>query len=842
MRGLAAHKRRLVSTVIAVLLGVAFMAGSLIFTDTMKQSLAGVYAEAEQGTDAVVRGPEVFEGAYGTNHEPVDASLVRRVAAVEGVAGVAPRIEGYAQVLGRDGEPIDDITKGGMPAGAAWSDVESLNPFRLVDGSAPAADSEVVVDRSVADAAELSVGDTVTVLTSAAPRTLEVSGIATFGDEDNRAGTRTVLFTPSAAASMLGRDGVVDSIAVAAAEGVSEEDIVSRLAPALGNEVSVVTGTALAAENADRGNVDVEFFGVFMTVMAVVALLVGAFIINNTFTILVAQRTRELALLRAIGASGRQVRRSVALEATVIGAMASALGLIGGVGIAKGIQILFRGFGVSLPDGSLVVEPRSLGIAFAVGFVITVVSALLPARRAAKIAPVAAMRSVSVDRTGTSKRRIVIGLVMLALSAAAVIGGILGSQVPPVMLGALVGFLGVAVIAPVLARPVVRVVGAVLPRMFGVRGRLARENAARNPRRTAATASALMIGVALVGAITVFANSAKSSITESFAKEFRGDLVLDSGAWQYGGLSPALSEDLAARPEVGAVAGKQFAQAQVGDSVTDLSGWPAASVEKVFDLGVSAGSVAGLGNDGIAVATAYAEDHGWQVGSTVPVTFGTGATETFTIKALFDKPDWVGKVWVDRAAFSAAVPGSLDQSVYVAAADGVAATALESAVDEVGAAYKTADVLDLAAMKEAVVEEFATVLGIVYALLALAIGIALLGIANTVALSVVERTRELGLLRAVGMSRAHLRGMVRWEAALIAVFGTLTGLVVGLALARAMVFAIANSGTAETANFVVPVGQLVVIVAIAAAAGVLAALLPARRAAKLDVLEAISTA
>jgi putative ABC transport system permease protein len=452
------------------------------------------------------------------------------------------------------------------------------------------------------------------------------------------------------------------------------------------------------------------------------------------------------------------------------------------------------------------------------------------------------MRSVSIDTSGTSRRRIVIGLVLMALSAAGVVGGIASGQVPPVMLGALGGFLGVATIAPVLARPVVRATGVLLPRAFGVRGHLARENAARNPRRTAATASALMIGVALVGAITVFVNSAKSSITESFGKEFRGDLVLESGAWQYGGLSPALSEDLASRPEVGAVAGKQFAQAQVGDSVTDLSGWPAASVEKVFDLGVTAGSVSELGADGIAVATAYAEDNGWTVGSTVPVIFGTGATEKFTVRAVFDKPDWVGKVWVDRAAFSAAVPGSLDASVYVAAADGVSATELEAAVGEVGTAYATADLLDRVAMQERVVAEFNTVLGIVYALLALAIGIALLGIANTVALSVVERTRELGLLRAVGMSRAHLRSMIRWEAALFAVFGTLTGLVVGLALARAMVFAIANSGTAETTNFVVPVGQLLVIVAIAAAAGVLAALLPARRAAKLDVLEAISTA
>jgi putative ABC transport system permease protein len=451
------------------------------------------------------------------------------------------------------------------------------------------------------------------------------------------------------------------------------------------------------------------------------------------------------------------------------------------------------------------------------------------------------MRSVALDRTGTSRRRIVIGLVLLTASAVAVVAGIIGKQVPAVMLGAVGGFFGVATIAPLLARPVVRAAGVLLPRLFGIRGHLARENAMRNPRRTAATASALMIGVALVGAITVFANSGKWSITTSFDKEFQGDLVLESGAWMYGGLSPELSSDLATRPEVGAVAGKQFTQAQVGDTVAEFAGWPAASVGKVFDLGVASGSVADMGTDGIALSTRYAEDNGWTMGSSVPVTFATGATRTFTVKALFDKPDFVGKAWVDRAAFTAAVPGTLDTSVYVAAADGVDMAALEAAVTDVSSAYGTAEVLDRAAMKQRVVEGFNMVLGIVYALLALAIGIALLGIANTVALSVVERTQELGLLRAVGMSRAHLRGMVRWEAALFAVFGTLTGLVVGLFLARAMVFAIANTGTAATAEFVVPVGQLLIIVVIAAACGVLAALLPARRAAKLDVLEAIST-
>ncbi|MGZ4611490.1 MAG: FtsX-like permease family protein, partial [Actinomycetes bacterium] len=538
--------------------------------------------------------------------------------------------------------------------------------------------------------------------------------------------------------------------------------------------------------------------------------------------------------------SARQVRRSVTLEAAVVGALASGIGLLGGVGVAAGIQRLWRAFGITLPAGNLVVRPSSLIVAFVIGLVVTVASAMLPARRAARIAPIAALRSAAVDSSGTGRIRIGIGAALTVLSAAAVVAGVSRGSVPPVLLGAVGSFLGVATLAPVLARPLIRVVGAALPLTTGVRGVLARENAMRNPRRTAATASALMIGVALVGGITVFAASGKWSVTHSFDHEFRGDLVVDSHAWVYGGVSPDLATSLAHTPGVAAAVPKQFTQAKVGDRLSEVGGWPAATVEQAFDVGVTSGSLAAMGSDGLAVSTGVAEQHGWRVGTRVPVAFVDGATRTFVVKAVFTHSDWTGKVFLDRAAFQAAQPGALDVSVYVTGADGVSAGALRSAVAAQAKPYTNAEVLDRDGMRAAVTGQFNAMLGIVYALLALAIVIALLGIANTVALSVIERTRELGLLRAVGMSRGHLRAMVRWEAALVAVFGTLTGLAVGLFLGWALVFAVKQSGI-ETARTVVPVGQLLVIVAIAALCGVLAALLPARRAARLDVLEAIST-
>jgi len=838
LRGMAAHKRRLVSTVTAVLLGVAFMAGSLVFTDTMRASLSGAFQDGERSTDVLVRGPVTLETGQGAQHAPLPAALVADVAAVDGVAAVAPRLEGFAQVLGADGEPVDQLGGGAAPAGAAWAADERLNPFELVAGRAPRGADEVVVDRSSADNAGLSVGDRTSVLTAAAPLDMTVVGIATFAGQDNRAGNHTVLFSPDTADRLLGGNGTVDSVAVLAEDGVDQAELARRVDDVLPAADEAVTGSALAEENGKRTNEDVTFFSLFMTVFAVVALLVGAFIISNTFTILVAQRTRELALLRAIGASGRQVRRSVVLEALAVGVVASAAGLLAGVGVARGIQALWGAIGITMPQGPLVVSARSLVIAFVVGVLVTVASALLPARRAARVAPVAALRSVAVERVGASRRRVVIGVVLAAVSGVAVVLGILGGLVPPVLLGALGALLGVATLAPVLARPVVRVLAAALPRLVGVRGLLARENAVRNPRRTAATASALMIGVALVGSITSFAASGKQSVTSSFDQEFRGDLVVESGAWVFGGVSPELTAALQTRPEVAAAVPRQFTQARVGDGLTQVTGW-SAELDRVFDVGRTAASARTLGPEGVALGTSYAKNHHLALGDTVTLTTGSGASRELTVRQLLEHTDWAGGVVVDRGTFTALVPDALDTSVYVKAAPGVGAATLRSVVDAVAAPYANAEVRDRDEMRAAVVAEFNAILGVVFALLALAIVIALLGIANTVALSVVERTRELGLLRAVGMARGHLRGMVRWEAALIAVFGTVTGLAVGLFLGWAMVFAISQQ--VETAEFVVPYGQLGVIVAVAAVCGVVAALLPARRAARLDVLAAIAT-
>lgn len=839
LRGLRAHKRRLLATLLAVVLGVAFMAGSRVLTDTMSASLSGVLTDAESGTDVLVRAEPVFDGWSGAVRGPLPADLVQRLERVEGVAAVAPRVEGFAQVLDQEGEPVDDLASGAAPVGQAWTDDAALNPFRLVDGRGPRAAHEIVLDRRTATAAGLSVGDRTTVLTRAAPRAATVVGVATFGEAESRAGVSTVLLPAAVAQTELGEPGTVSAIALRAAEGVDQAALLSAVEPLLTDEQEAVTGAAYAVEAAEKGNADVEFFTTFITVFAVVSLLVGAFIINNTFAILVAQRARELALVRALGGSRKQVRRSVGLEALVVGLLASTVGVAAGIGVAAGLRKMLDSFGIPLPEGPLAVRPGSLLIALGVGVVVTVVSAMLPARRAAKVPPVAAMRDLAIERVRTSHKRTAVGVLLVALGVLGILGGILGEQVPPVAAGGLALLMGVATLGPVIATPVVRALGAWLPAGRGIRGTLARENAVRNPKRTASTAAALMVGVSLVTAITCFAASGKHSIAGSFDEEFRGDLAVDSGAWMHGGISADLATALEAAPEVASVAARRLTEAQIDGELTELAGW-SSDVAEVFTLEVEQGSAQELGPNGLAVAADIADDRGWVVGDTVPMLLASGQQRDVTVKAVYEQSDWIGRAFVDRSVLEAMLPQSLDAAVYLKVADGVDVATARRAVEQVAEPWANATVRDRDELREASIAFFDVMLGIVFALLALAVVIALIGIANTLGLSVVERTRELGMLRAVGATRAQVRSAVRWEAALIAGFGSLVGLGVGLFLGWSLVFAVSQA--VADASFVLPWAQLAVIGAVASGCGVLAALLPARRAARLDVLQAVATA
>jgi len=840
LKSLAAKKVRLFSTALAVFLGVAFMAGTLILTDTMNRTLSGLVTDADAGTDVYVRATSAVQQQAFASRPRTDVAIADQVAHVPGVKAVATRVSGYAQLVDKNGKAVGDLQNGAPTIGGNWISVAELNPYRLSEGRAPVGDNEVVIDADSANQAHYHVGDQATVLSKQAPRPVTIVGIAKFGSAKSMGGVSSVMFNDTIARFIFAQPSQVDGVAVVAAEGVSQADLTARIAAAMPAGVEAITGKALADEDSKSVTEDLKFFKTFMLVFAGIALLVGAFIIANTFSILVAQRTKELALLRAIGASRRQVQRSVLIESALTGVVASALGLAAGFGIARALQMLLDALGMSLPAGGAVLTTGTIVVSVLTGVGVTVVSAVLPARRASRVAPVEAMRDAAAESVTISKPRMIKGAVTASVGLVALVAGVSKGEFPLVVAGSLGVQVGLSRLSPLLVRGVVKVFGWPLRRFSGTQGLLAGENALRNPKRTTSTAAALRIGVALVVAITVFASSVRASVSHSVRNDLTGEYIVDSGAFGVGGISPQMARDLKAVPQVSAVASTRMATVKVdGETVEPFNGW-SPDVNELFHLGVTAGSVNDLGADGLAVSKSYAQAHHWAVGSIVPVTFAATGEHPFTVKAIYDRStDIVGGIFTSTEALEANQPDQLDSTVYVKLANGVSVESARPALEAITGQYPAGKLLTKTAYVESINANVDTMLTLIYALLALAVLIALVGIANTLALSTFERRRELGLLRAVGMSRSQVRSMVRQEATLISTFGAVMGLGIGVLFGWALVTAMASKGVTQ---LVFPATNLIVVTLVAVAAGVFASLRPARRAARLDVLSAIASA
>jgi putative ABC transport system permease protein len=622
---------------------------------------------------------------------------------------------------------------------------------------------------------------------------------------------------------------------------VSQADLARRVGAVLPPGVEAVTGTDVAA--AQRTAIDgdfLDFFNWFLLVFAGIALLVATFSIHNTFSILMAQRTRESALLRALGASRRQILTAAVLETAAVGVVASVIGLVSGIGLAVALRQIFMLAGFSLPEGALVVNSRTLVITVLVGTVVTVLAGLLPARRSSRIPPLAALRDVSVDRSDTSVARLVAGALFTvagggAVLHAAVTGG--DGVLVRAAAGSVVGLVGVVVLGPALVRMTIPVLGWPLAATRGTTGRLARENARRNPRRTSGTAAALMIGVAVVTMFTVMAQSLKVSVTDTLTRSFGGDLVISSGMGG-GGLPPTLAGQVGGAPGVRTVLGLGSADIRVDGKHANATVADPAALDQMIDVDVTQGSVAGLGRRQLAVASAEATARGWHLGSEVPVAYPDGQTEPFTIAALFDLTDLVSSVVLPREAWTPHAVQPRDNVVLVRLDEGVSIAEGRRAVEPFTTPLAGVEVQDRDQFLGTVGAQINQQLVLIYVMLVLAIIIALLGIANTLALSLHERIRELGLLRAVGQTRRQVRSMVRGESVIIALFGTLTGVVLGVFLGWALVKAAASEGVG---TFSAAPLQLVVVAVVGGLAGVLAARRPAKRAARLDVLAAIAT-
>ena len=847
-KGLLAHKTRFVSTFLAVFLGVAFLAGTLVLTDTIQTSFNDLFGDVYRGTDAYVRSTEKVDGERGDNiRKRLDDTLVATVRSVDGVADASPQINvNDTQVVGSDGKPVGNPGQGAPTFGANWVDNPKLNPFNVSEGRPPRADDEVVIDKSSATKGHLKVGDTVSMVlpTATAPKQFHLVGIVKFGTADSPLGASYSLFTLNTAEQDLTQPGKIDAIRVQAAPGVSQTELASRIQKALPAQTEALTGAQITKEAQDQIAQNISFISIFFTAFAVVAVVVGGFVIYNTFSIIVAQRAREMALLRSIGADRRQVLTSVVAEAMAVGVIASVLGVLGGIGVGALLKALFAALGFDLPATGLVVGTSTIVIGLAVGIVVTLVAAIFPAVKASRVAPIAALREVAAERPGASRGRMIAGAVLTAIGIANIVNGVLGSGSGTAVGVGVVGVLaGTVILGPVVARPASRLIGLPAPAVKGVTGSIARENAMRNPRRTAATANALLIGVGIVSLITVLYGSLRTSIDNQIGQAFIGDVTITAGGFGRGGVSPTLSSSLNQLPEVQAAAAMRFAVAGKNDNSTNVTGIDPATFTKVVDLQVTEGDLSALGTDGVAVldtATVKIGDgpkRRVHVGETIVLDFVETGPHPFTVKALFHRSTVTSNTLVSTQALQANVPNSLDAFVFVKFKPGIPFEQGRTAVEAAAKPYPTAKVQDIHELKQTFESRIATLFGLILIMLTLAIVIALLGIANTLRLSVHERTRELGLLRAVGMTRAQIRSSVRWESAIISLFGTVGGLALGFFFGWAVVTGLGGNDI----QFAPPIPLLVVILVVGAIAGVVAAIRPARKAAKLDLLQAIAT-
>lgn len=846
LRGLMAHKVRLIATAVSVLLGVAFMSGTQVLTSSVSASFDKVFADVYASIDVVVRSTNEVDTPFGPERTRISEAVLPTLVGVPGVEAAEGQVVGQIRVLDKDNQPL--VTAQGPPNfGLNWLTSPALNGWTIVDGASPVAANDIVLDAKSAKDGKYAVGDTVNVSSTNGVQPFKVVGIAKFGKLETWGGAQAALFATSTIQTLVGEPGMYDWISVAGQNNESQTQLSGEISKVIPPGTEAITGAEFTEESQSAFQKIIGIFSTFLLVFALIALFVGSFIIYNTFSIIVAQRTKELALLRALGASRGQVLRSIILEALFVGLIASIIGVGFGILLAIGLNKLMQSIGFSGPDTPIVLPPVAILVSLLVGTFITLVSALFPARRAATVPPIAAMRDVAVDRTGASRLRVAFGLILLALGAFMLWFGLNGNSDSGLQIiggGAFFVFIALTVIGPVIATPFASVLGWPLQKASRITGRLARENAMRNPRRTSTTASALMIGIGLVGFIAVTAQSVKASTVDAINQSVTGQYVVTTESFGSTALPQSMAAELDAVAGVDVAAGISATFANINNSGKIILAVDPDAISQVIEFDDVEGSFASLGVGEIAASEKLAEEKQLKIGDPVELVFLQGGATTLTLGSIYKTefpiqgPGWI----IATDQFNTLVPPS--QQTFVAIyikLDDTSSAGVDAALPGLKAVADTvpgAKLQNLDEYKKAQTDQVNQFLQIVYVLLALALIIAIVGVVNTLLLSVYERTRELGLLRAVGMSRRQVRSTIRLESVIISLMGTLIGLVIGIIFGWALVTALVDEGIT---SFAIPWSQLFIIVIIAILAGVGAALYPARRAARLDVLRAISS-
>ncbi|MFE0728289.1 ABC transporter permease [Streptomyces antibioticus] len=835
LRNVTAHKARLLMTVLAVMLGVAFVSGTLVFTNTLSNALQNSSAKGFGQVDvAVTAKPQEDVGDRIVKTPELTEALRERSAKVPGAASAVGVVTGFTAIADQDGK----LVGGGFQSqgGNYWGTDDPRYPMEK--GAAPHGTDEVAVDTETARRAGYDVGDTVRISVDGPVLTPRITGVFRTDDGNVAAGGSLALFDTPTAQKLFGKTGTYDEIDVKAAAGTSQAALKSALDAALPKgEVETTTAQHLADDQAEMISASMSGLKQGLLVFAGIALFVGTFIIANTFTMLVAQRTRELALLRAVGASRRQVTRSVLIEALVVGAVAGGTGLVAGIGIGAGLRSLMNTLGATVPDGPLVVSPGAVATSLVVGVVVTVLAAWLPGRRAAKIPPVAAMNSVHAKATTKS---LVLRNTLGALFSAAGVAVVLAATTmdgsdgqAPMGLGAVLLIIGVFILTPLLSRPLIAAAAPVL-RVFGISGKLARQNSVRNPRRTAATASALMIGLTLITGMTVMAGSLQKSIDKMASAAIRADYIVSMANGNT--LSPDVEEKLKATDGVTATSPLRNSPARIGGTTEYLTGVTPA-IGELTDLKVEDGTFA-VGGTRVVVDEDTAKEHGWKAGSAFTAAYEDGRKQKLTVAGVYQGNELIRGIMLDASVLAPHQEDPTDMQVMVKTSGGASDAAKDRLEKALGSnpAIKVQSKQDLS---DEIAQMFTLMLNMLYGLLAMAVIVAVLGVINTLAMSVFERSQEIGMLRAIGLDRRAVKRMVRLESLVISLFGGVLGIGLGVFFGWA---AGELLGTRmATYELVLPWDRMAVFLLLAAGVGVLAALWPARRAARLNMLAAIKS-
>ena len=852
LKGITQRKRRFFSTVLAIILSVSFLTGVSALSDSIRQTFDSLFSSVYGHTDVVVTAHGTLDAGFRRAPKRLPRTLVDDLAKVGGIDAADGLVQSYAQVIGKDG-----LAVGGSSAptfGSVWATDQRLNPFTIDSGRPPAAPGEIVIDRNTARVGKLVLGDSVQVLTRSEPVTDKIVGVSRFGNADSPAGFAYTHFTAAEADQLFQTNDGVDQILMVGRAGTNQTDLKAAVTAALPTDQAydVYTGAEATLKRQSEFKERLKGFTVFLTVFALVALFVATFVIFNTFQIILAQRQREMALLRAVGASRSQLVRSVLLESAVLGLIASLLGIVVGLGVASGLKALLTAIGFPLTKGPLILTANTIRKGMLAGIVSTMVAALVPALRAARIPPIAALAETVLEHRKASKVRIAAGILVLAGAAALVVSGLRASGNPAVYrvgIAAGVTVFGLLLVNPAMLVPFTRSAGAPM-RMNGMAGQLAQENVVRSPRRNALTAFPLLFGAALVGLLLVFTASFKAQVSKTIEGQFKGDFFVTARGNGLG-FSPKVAATLAKVDGVEALTPVRFF---FGDlKLVDDKGASAdsqviavdpATVLDTVDIPVLSGSIRAMTKGTVAVGNDVTARYHWKVGDNVTMQLRGDSNTPLKIAAIIDANKVKGlfqgaSALIGIDTFEPLDPLKLDQIVYVRTTDhGRNHTAeLKNRLSAAVKAYPNVEVGDLASYKKLVDKQVGPFVTFMIALLGISVVIATVGVANTMKLSIAERTRELGLLRAVGMHRGQARSMVRWEAITISTFGVIVGALLGAGFGVAIMRSLRSQGFTESA---VPVGQFVVMAIFAALLGLLAASGAARRVSKLNVLRAIA--